>query len=280
MAHDPQTLAQKAVLNITPDGSEGGIWASDTGPAADTEGNIYIPTANGTFDAATGGRNLSDSVLELALKNSAIEIRDSFTPHNQEQLSTEDADLGSSGPLLLPDQPGPHRHLLLQPTKGARIYVLDRDHLSGYRQEHDDIVQVLRMEGGGYGAMSYWNGHIFFAASDDYLRDYVLTNGQLSVSKTSNTKFRNPGATPTVSANGKQGAIVWAIATKVWNGEDQPAVLYAFDANNIGEPLYTSEQNRARDRAALATRFSIPIVFNGHVYFSARGEVEMYGLLN
>ena len=280
MAHDPQTLAQKAVLNITPDGSEGGIWASDTGPAADTEGNIYIPTANGTFDAATGGRNLSDSVLELALKNSAIEIRDSFTPHNQEQLSTEDADLGSSGPLLLPDQPGPHRHLLLQPTKGARIYVLDRDHLGGHRQEHDDIVQVLRMEGGGYGAMSYWNGHIFFAASDDYLRDYVLTNGQLSVSKTSNTKFRNPGATPTVSANGKQGAIVWAIATKVWNGEDQPAVLYAFDANNIGEPLYTSEQNRARDRAALATRFSIPIVFNGHVYFSARGEVEMYGLLN
>src|SRR2546430_16007708 len=31
MAYDPQTLEQKAVLNVTPDGSEGGIWASDTG---------------------------------------------------------------------------------------------------------------------------------------------------------------------------------------------------------------------------------------------------------
>jgi hypothetical protein len=35
MAYDPQTLAQKAVLNTTPDGDQGGIWASDTGPGAD-----------------------------------------------------------------------------------------------------------------------------------------------------------------------------------------------------------------------------------------------------
>jgi len=29
----------------------------------------------------------------------------------------------------------------------------------------------------------------------------------------------------------------------------------------------------------LATRFVIPIVVNGRVYFGARGEVEMYGLI-
>ena len=279
MAYDARTLGQKAVFNITPDGSEGGVWASDTGPAADADGNVYVPTANGTFDAAAGGRNLGDSVLKIFVQGDSIVVRDSFTPHNQEQLSNEDADLGSSGPLLLPDQPGPHRRLLLQPTKGARIYVLDRDRLGGFHSERDDVVQILRMEGGGYGAMSYWNGHVYFAASDDYLRDYAVVAGQLSLNKTSLTKFRNPGATPTVSANGAKDAIVWAIATKVWNGEDRPAILYAFDAANISEPLYTSEQESARDRAALATRFSIPVVFNGHVYFSARGEVEMYGLL-
>ena len=53
MAYDPQTLAQKAVLNVNPDGSEAGIWLSDTGPAADAEGNIYVPTGNGTFDAGS-----------------------------------------------------------------------------------------------------------------------------------------------------------------------------------------------------------------------------------
>src|SRR5580704_4496238 len=43
MAYDPQTLQQIAVLNTTPDGDQGGIWVSDTGPAAYSEGNIYVP---------------------------------------------------------------------------------------------------------------------------------------------------------------------------------------------------------------------------------------------
>jgi hypothetical protein len=59
----------------------------------------------------------------------------------------------------------------------------------------------------------------------------------------------------------------------------RPAILYAFDANKIDQPIYTSEQNSQRDRAALATRFVIPVVVNGRVYFGARGEVEVYGLL-
>jgi len=64
MAYDPQTLEQRAVLNVTPDGDQGGIWASDTGLAADDEGNIFVPTANGTFDASSGGRDYGDSILE------------------------------------------------------------------------------------------------------------------------------------------------------------------------------------------------------------------------
>jgi hypothetical protein len=144
----------------------------------------------------------------------------------------------------------------------------------------DAIVQVLRMGGqGAYGAMAYWNGHLFFATSDDWLRDYTILGGQIKFSKSSNTKFENPGASPTVSANGTQNAIVWAVATKTWDGPDRPAIFYAFDANRIDQPIYSSEQNSSRDRAATATRFVIPIVVNGHVYFAARGAVEVYGLL-
>jgi hypothetical protein len=47
----------------------------------------------------------------------------------------------------------------------------------------------------------------------------------------------------------------------------------------LGQPIYTSEQNSQRDRAALATRFVIPVVVNGRVYFGAHSEVEVYGLL-
>ena len=280
MAYDPQSLAQKAVLNLTPDGSEGGIWASDTGPAADTSGNIYVPTGNGTFNAASGGRDYGDSVLKLALDGSSLSVRDYFTPHDQAELSSADADLGSSGPTLLPDLPGPHRHLLLQPTKGSMIYVIDRDQMGKFQHDGDAVIQTIKMPGGGYGAMSYWNGHAFFAASDDYLRDFAIANGQLTLTATSQVRFANPGATPSVSAEGKKNAIVWAVATKTWNGPDnKPAVLYAFDATNMTQPIYTSEQNSQRDRAAMATRFVIPVVVNGRVYFGARGEVEVYGLL-
>ena len=54
------------VLNVTPDGEEGGIWASDTGLGVDGNGNIYVPTGNGTFNAATGGRDYGDSVEVLS----------------------------------------------------------------------------------------------------------------------------------------------------------------------------------------------------------------------
>jgi hypothetical protein len=280
MAYDAATLAQKAVLNVTPDGKQGGIWASDTGPAADSGGNIYVPTGNGTFDASSAGRDYGDSVLKLKLTNAGIEISDYFTPFDQAKLSDADADLGSSGPLLLPDQPGTHRHLLLQPTKNSTLYVIDRDQMGQFSGDGDAVVQRLRMGGqGAYGAMAYWNGHVFFATSDDFLRDYTIAGGHVTPSKSSNTKFENPGASPTVSADGTQDAIVWAIATKTWDGRERPAILYAFDAKQIAQPIYSSEQNSQRDRAATATRFVIPIVVNGHVYFAARNAVEVYGLL-
>jgi len=279
MAYDPHTLAQSAVLNVTPDGSEGGIWASDTGPAADADGNIYVPTGNGTFDAGSGGRDYGDSVLKLALDGSSLAIRDYFTPHDQARISEGDADVGSSGPLLMPDQPGAHRHLLLQPTKDSTVYVIDRDRMGRFQRDADALVEIVKMRGGGYGAMSYWNGHVFFAASDDYLRDYSVKGGRLRLSASSTVKFENPGGTPSVSANGNQSAIVWIIATKTWDGPDtKPAILYAFDATRLDQPIYTSEQNPRRDRAALATRFVIPVVVNGRVYFGTRSEVEVYGL--
>ena len=135
MAYDPQTLAQRAALNVNPDGSEAGIWLSDTGPAADADGNLFLPTGNGTFDADSGGRDYGDSVLKLALEGPSLAIHDYFTPHDQARISAADADVGSSGPLLLPDQPGPHRHLLLQPTKDSTIYVIDRDQMGKFHGE-------------------------------------------------------------------------------------------------------------------------------------------------
>ena len=278
IAYDAQTLAQKAVLNVNPNGREAGIWLSDTGPAVDPEGRLYVPTGNGTFDADSGGRDYGDSVLKL--DGSSLAVRDYFTPHDQDRISEADSDVGSSGPLLLPDQSGRHRHLLLQPTKDSTIYVIDRDNMGKFHRDSDALAGIIHLKGGGYGAMAYWNGRAYFAASDDYLTGYSISNGELSAAMSSSTTFENPGATPSISASGVNNGIVWVISTKTWNGPDtKPAVLYAYDATKLGEPLFTSEQNPQRDRAALATRFVIPIVINGRVYFGTRSEVEVYGLL-
>ena len=150
--------------------------------------------------------------------------------------------------------------------------MIDRDRMGQFHSDGDAVLQRVQMRDGSYGAMAYWNKHVFFACSDDYLRDYTIENGNLMLRADSEIKFADPGATPSISANGNKNGVVWAIATKTWNGPDRPAVLYAFDANKIDQPIYTSEQNSERDRAAVATRFVIPVVVNGRVYFGARGE--------
>jgi hypothetical protein len=42
MAYDARTLAQVAVFNTSPDADESGIWQSDAGPAADSDGNVFV----------------------------------------------------------------------------------------------------------------------------------------------------------------------------------------------------------------------------------------------
>src|SRR5579864_100784 len=49
MGYDAGTLTQTAVLNVVPNGSEGGIWMSGGGLAADGWGNIYLLDGNGDF---------------------------------------------------------------------------------------------------------------------------------------------------------------------------------------------------------------------------------------
>src|SRR5271170_5386509 len=57
MAYDAHSLKQKAVFNASPDADDSGFWASDTGPAEDKDGSIFLATGNGRFDAAEGGRD-------------------------------------------------------------------------------------------------------------------------------------------------------------------------------------------------------------------------------
>src|SRR6266436_2105010 len=281
LAYDPTTLVQKSVFNTSPDASDSAIWQGDAGPAADKDGNVFVVTGNGEFDAATNGRDFGDSVLKLGSEGQRLKLLDYFTPSNQVQLNERDNDLGSSGPVLLADQPGAHPHLLVTAGKGGKIYLIDRDHMGKYQPNDDShAVQTIAASQGAFGAMAYWNQNVFFAGSKTRLEDFAVDRGQLKLKASGPTKFLDSGATPAVSANGSKDGVVWAVSSKDWNEPPgRPAVLYAYDAADVGRQIYSTEQNSQRDRAGIALRFAIPSVVNGKVYLGAKGEVDVYGLL-
>jgi len=278
MAYDAHSLKQRAVFNTSPDANDGGIWASDTGPAADADGNVFVATGNGRFDAAKGGRDYGDSLLKLGFDG--LKPQDYFAPYNVEELDANDDDLGSGGPMLLPDQPGPHPHLVVLGGKAPKIYVLDRDHLGRYHEGSDSgVVQTVRTTGGIYGSMAYWNHQVYVLSDSDALRDYEMKNGQLTYKAASSFRFPDHAATPAISANGDKDGIAWVVSSKGWNSGGRTAVLHAVDASDVTHELYNSNQNSGRDGAGTAVRFNMPMIVNGHVYVGAKREVDVYGLL-
>lgn len=62
IAVDTARFQIRATWTSTSRGSGGGIWHSGGGPAADAEGNIYVVTGNGGFDAIT---DFAESIVKL-----------------------------------------------------------------------------------------------------------------------------------------------------------------------------------------------------------------------
>lgn len=290
-AYDAQTLNPVGAFNATPDGTWGGIWQAGGGPAADASGNVYVITGNGTFDADTaGGRDFGDSFLKLAGRS--LTLSDYFTPYNQADLEAADRDLGSGPPLLLPDQLVGPTHLLVSAGKEGVIYLLNRDNMGQFLpasagQDPQIVQRVPSALGGGlFGAPAYYASKVYFAAANDTLKAFDLSDGLFTPvvtpapSAQSPTTFGFPGATPTISANGSNTstAIVWALQTDQY-GTSGPAVLHAYSALNVATELYNSSQNLARDNPGPAVKFTVPTVANGKVYVGTQTQLSVFGLL-
>ena len=116
-------------FNANPNGSDSGIWMSGGAPAADSTGNLYFLTGNGTFDANTGGPDYGDSTVKLSTSG-GLSVADYFTPMNQASLSAGDIDHGSGGAAILLDQlSGPVTHLIIGGGKSGVLYLLNRDNM-------------------------------------------------------------------------------------------------------------------------------------------------------
>ena len=261
-AYDKTSLSQAVVFNtdpsITPDpnlGAGGGsIWQSGVGMVSD-DASIYAVSANGPFNANTGGPNYGDSLLRLT---SGLSVGDYFTPCDQQELYANDVDLGGGAPMVLPDQSSGPSKLLTFAGKEGSIYLINRASMGQYTptqnsppngpsttQCTDNVVQVLwRVLGTasktdsslGANRDAFWSApayfrdssgrqYIYYAGDYSPVIEYDLANGSLSPG---NNAGGNPNQTPNTNDGGynfARGGTIPAISSN--GGDTSTAILWA-----------------------------------------------------
>jgi hypothetical protein len=291
--YDGAKFQQALALNVSPNGSQGGIWQGGVGLSSDGT-SLYVVAGNGSTNPSAAALDLSESVFRLRLSD--YSVQDYWIPTAYSSLNAADADL-SSGAVLLPHS------LLLTGSKDGRLYVLDAANLGKYSATADNILQTLTTPGKANGAQGHVHGgaiyydqpagageKVFLWPEDSPLMEYTLdattrTLGGLVTDPIPSATFTpgHPGAVLTLSANGTVAGtgILWA-SFPTQNGTNgawhttSAGALYAVDASNITHVLWSDSLGSWN-----VAKFAPPVVANGHVYLGTfSNSLRAYGLTN
>lgn len=273
IGYNETTLVQQGVYITTPVDSYGGIWQAGGGPAADTSGNIYVTSGNGPDDVAAGGSDYSGALIKLVPTATSLVVADYFKPSTK--TTDNSYEMSSGGPVVLPTQTGNFPDVAIVAGKDKNIYLVNRDNMGGTAPTTggSQLLQTITgaFKAGVFSTPSFWQNNVYFWAETDYLRSFQLQNGQLSATATYPRLMAFPGASTSVSSNGSQNGLLWAL--------DAKAVLRAFDATNVSHEFYNSSEAGTRDAVGTPVKFAVPTVANGKVYVGSVNQVSGYGLL-
>jgi hypothetical protein len=285
MGYSPTTLAQKTVLNVTPNGNEGAIWGSGAGLTADNSGNIFFLDANGIFDTTLNSRRFpingdyGNAFIRLTTKG-GLAVADYFEMYNGVQESEQDGDLGSGGAIVLPnlkDSSGATRQLAAGAGKDNNLYLVNRHSMGKFNPYRNHIYQELSgaLPGGIWSMPAFFNDRLYFGPVSQPILAFRFQNAKLltaPVAQTS-TYFEYPGTTPSISSNKTDDGIVWA------SENANPAVLHAYNANTLQEIYNTNQAANGRDQFGVGNKFITPLIANGKVYVGTTNGVGVFGLL-
>ena len=285
MGYSRSTLAQVTVLNVTPNGNEGSIWGAGAGLTADNDGNIFFLDANGIFDSTLNSSGFPSSgdygnaFVRLTTKG-GLAVADYFEMDNGQQESDEDVDLGSGGAILLPtmkDSSGATWQLAAGAGKDSNLYVVNRNSMGKFNPNSNKIYQELSgvLPGGIWSMPAFFDGRLYFGPVGGPILGFQFKQARLlttPVAQTANS-FGYPGATPSISSNKSDNAIVWAAENT------NPAVLHAFNAANLQELYNTNQAANGRDQFGAGNKFITPLIINGKVYVGTTNGVGVFGLL-
>ena len=297
LAYSATNLAQTGSLVDLTNASNGGgtflgsPWMGGYGPAADAQGNVYFATGNGPYNGTT---DFSMSVMKLP-GNLNIGAASWFTPATAAADAAADADLGSGGVMVLPDQTGAPAHIAVAGGKcaangaGCIKYLLNRDAMGGQKTGDAGALWHANTGGGIWGGPAYFvdsSGaqHVIYGGTPT-LNTYTLSQpASLTLQSTSNVGYlegRDQGSQPVVSSNGTQAgtAVAWALKTP--NNSGGNISLFAFDALNMGTPLFTGlagTWTQSPGTQWIGGALVSPLVANGRVYVPTDGSVSVFGL--
>jgi hypothetical protein len=297
MAYNATNLAQKAVFDTVPGGSQSALWMAGQAPAIDSSGNLYVTTGNGDWNGTT---QWGETCLKMS---PSLSVLDWATPADYATLNANDTDFGSAGCMLLPSSTGyPGTSYVVTGGKEGRIFVLDKNngmghYTSGDTGEHQifQAIQTVACTRHIHGTAVYFNsatnGQLIYVWGENDVGKSFKFNGSTF---TTNPFTETPETAPTtgcgmpgcilaVSANGNANGIVWA--NSIFSGDGLhdivPGILRAYDANNLGTELWNSYQNKAHDDFGSLAKYVPPTIANGKVYMASFSHtVDVYGLLN
>lgn len=285
VTYNAGTLQLLKTFNAMPLATLGGIWMSGAGPAIDADGNVFVATGNGnwgdpnnasatTFPAASYpyGTDYSHSVLKLPPDTFTVTSANPlnwFTPYYWDSLNNGDLDLGCGGITLLPDQSGPHTHILVVGSKGGVMYVVDRDNLGGINNPDNSIQEIPELNGKSFFCTpAYYNGFLYYSPSGGPLTQrtvgynatdhtYVQANNPIISSDIYNN---NKGSGCFISSNGTTNGIVWIL-----KGDG----FRAYNASNVSAAaLFTGNATLPGNISCQTAKFTVPVVANGKMYYT------------
>jgi hypothetical protein len=300
MGYDAATMQQNYVLNTSPNDSEVGIWMSGSAPAGDTNGNIYLESANGPLTVTSYPQVngfLTEAFLKLSPSTSnTLDVSSYFTPGDFATYDALDTDLGSCGVMLIPGT-----SLLVGSGKTGIIYLLDRDNMGGFTGTggielvQQEFLPIADGWHGVFGAPIWWDGpsgsYSYVWPSNSrliqmpFLRDtsfFDSDNINFGASNIYNLPS-GPGGILSVSANGTNAGsgIVWGThALSGYSfGQTRPGILHAFNAEDVSQELWNSEMLPAKDRLFTQAKYVPPTIANGKVFVPTfSGTINVYGL--
>ncbi len=275
MAYDAATLQFKAVFNTAPNGRQSAIWQSGRAPAIDSTGDVYAVTGNGDWD---GQVNFGESVLHFS--GADLSLKDWYTPSEWSDLNTQDEDMGSTGPILIPNT-----NLLLSGGKEGTLYLVQTGSMGHLGPDNSGTVQSVQVNPWGIFTMVLWpqaTPIVYEFQPFGNLKAFQIVKNQINSTILSQYAPTIPSAYigMALSANESKNGILW-VTTGDYSQDGVPGTLHALDPTNLSKEFWNSSlAANGRDTLGGLAKFAPPTIANGRVYVPTfSNSVTIYGAL-